>query len=110
MELDGATTLLLHRHGAAPTQFVLGANYPNRFNPSTTITYQLPAEHTVVLAVYSLTGQMVREIVHTVEAAGSHTAVWDGMDSAGTLLANGVYLCELRAATFWAVRKMLLMK
>ena len=110
VELDGANTVLLQRHGVAPAAFALEANYPNPFNPSTTIRYRLPAEHYVVLSVYNLAGQRVREMVHTTQGAGLHAAEWDGTDATGALLANGVYLYELRAGEFSAVRKMVLMK
>ena len=93
-----------------PTVFALGHNYPNPFNPSTTIHYQLPRDEEVVLSIWNLAGQLVRELVHTYQTAGSYWVAWDGRDEAGSLLGNGVYLYEIRAGGFRTTRKMVLMK
>ncbi len=93
-----------------PQGFALGANYPNPFNPETTIGYQLPAAAQVRLEIYDALGQRVRTLVQQVEPAGYHTAVWDGRDDGGHTLAGGVYLYRLQADEFSQVRKLLLMK
>ena len=93
-----------------PTEFVLAHNYPNPFNPSTTIKYQLPSEQEVVLSIWNLAGQLVRELVHTRQAAGNHLVTWDARDESGGLVANGVYLYRIRAGDFQSARKMVLMK
>jgi hypothetical protein len=93
-----------------PQDFALGANYPNPFNPETTIGYQLPTVAQVRLEVYDVLGQKVRTLVQQVEPAGYHTAVWDGRDDGGNALAGGVYLYRLQADEFSQVRRLLLMK
>ncbi|MCC7265020.1 MAG: T9SS type A sorting domain-containing protein [Candidatus Latescibacteria bacterium] len=93
-----------------PQDFALGANYPNPFNPETTIGYQLPATVQVRLEIYDVLGQKVRTLVQQVEPAGYHSAVWDGRDDAGQALAGGIYLYRLQAEQFSEVRRLLLLK
>ena len=85
-------------------------NYPNPFNPSTTITYQLPEGEKVELTIHSLTGQRVVRLVSATQPAGYYTVTWDGRDEVGRQVAAGVYLYEIRAGAYRAVRKMVLVK
>ena len=93
-----------------PQVYALQQNFPNPFNPSTTIQYSLPQAGPVSLKIYDMVGQVVRHLVEQNQVAGSHQAVWDGLDKAGAPTANGVYLYELRAGEYRARRKMLLLK
>jgi hypothetical protein len=93
-----------------PQMFALHANYPNPFNPSTTIHYQLPASSQVRLELYDVLGQKVRTLVHGAQSAGHYQAVWDGRNEVGDRMAAGVYFYRLQAGEFIQVRKLLLMK
>ena len=93
-----------------PNQSVLYPNAPNPFNPSTTISYQLARDEEVALSIWNLAGQLVRELVRARQVTGHHSVSWDGRNDAGSLVANGVYLCEIRAGDFQMARKMVLMK
>jgi hypothetical protein len=84
------------------------ANYPNPFNPSTTVSYSLPEAAPVRLTIYSVLGQKVRELVDAVQGAGVYRVAWDGRDGAGQSLAPGVYLYRLEAGQQVMVRKMVL--
>ena len=75
--------------------FVLGPNYPNPFNPSTLIPYELASSGYVRLAVFNLLGQRVATLVDGVQPAGAHRARWDGTDAAGQAAAAGVYVYRL---------------
>jgi cytoskeletal protein CcmA (bactofilin family) len=77
------------------TDYVLEQNYPNPFNPSTEISFQLPVASEVKLVIYSLTGQVVRELVNGAMPAGRHTLNWNGRNRAGEAVAGGVYLYRL---------------
>ena len=88
----------------------LGQNRPNPFNSETTIRYDVPVVNQMSLRIYDVTGQLVRELVHQEHPAGQYSVVWDGRNSEGTLVANGVYLYELRSDDFRAIRKMMLVK
>jgi ligand-binding sensor domain-containing protein len=85
-------------------------NYPNPFNPKTAIEFVIPRETYVILTLYSLTGQKVRELVSTRLSAGSHTVIWDGKDETGKFVSTGVYLSRLTADGHVTNGKMLLVK
>ena len=91
-----------------PEVFSLADNYPNPFNPETTIKYALPEAVDVRLDIYNSVGQRVRTLVDAWKTAGSHAAVWDGRDDSGASLASGVYIYRLEAGDFSDSRKMVL--
>ena len=94
--------------GVLPERFELGANYPNPFNPSTMIPYQLPAAMYVRLEVFNILGQRVATLVDGEQSAGFHTASWDATDAAGEAVGAGVYLYRLSGDGVQATRSMLL--
>ncbi len=93
-----------------PRQFALLANYPNPFNPTTTISYQLPEETPVKLTIYNVQGQLVRAYDLGIKTAGTYSVEWDGKDQFGRDLPSGTYLYRIKAGTFEQTRKMLLLK
>ncbi len=94
-----------------PTKFELAQNFPNPFNPSTTIRYGLPAEERVTLKIYNLLGREIRTILSDEpKAAGFHLALWDGRDKQNRLVGSGVYIYQIIAGEFKQTRKMLLVK
>lgn len=76
---------------------LLHAPVPNPFNPSTTLSFDLPEAKTVRLSIYDIGGRLVRELVSGLYPMGRHTAVWDGKDSVGRSMASGVYFARLQA-------------
>jgi hypothetical protein len=93
-----------------PGAYSLMPNYPNPFNPSTAIAYQTPQDGHVTLTIYNVLGQEIRTLVDTHQAAGTHTAMWDGTDAAGHHLNSGVYFYTMKAGNFTQTRKMVLMR
>ncbi len=93
-----------------PADFELAQNFPNPFNPTTTIQYRLPADATVTLDIYNNLGQKVRTLVDDFRSAGTHSVVWDGRNAAGSQVASGIYFYRVNAGTFSATRRMLLLK
>lgn len=93
-----------------PSEFYLDANYPNPFNPATTIRYGLKTDSRVVLKVYNLLGQEVRTLVDARESAGFKEAIWDGRNNQGHRVASGVYIYKLTAGSFTKARKLMLVK
>ncbi len=89
----------------APASFHLAQNFPNPFNPTTTIRFSTPSAGKVKLAIYNLHGEVVRMLVNSEMAAGDHLATFDGSD-----LASGVYFCRLEAGELIATQKMILAK
>ncbi len=93
-----------------PTVFHAGHPYPNPFNPTTTIAFDLPARQSVTLVVYGLDGRRVRTALAAVLPAGRHTVLWDGRDHAGRTVASGTYLYRLEAGPWSASGKLELIK
>ncbi|MFQ5637067.1 MAG: T9SS type A sorting domain-containing protein [bacterium] len=85
--------------------FQLSPNYPNPFNPSTTITYSIPNESQVTLKIYNLLGQQVATLLDEKQSAGAHTVIFDASH-----LASGYYVYRLQAGKSVETRKMMLLK
>lgn len=85
-------------------------NYPNPFNPSTTIAFESPARAEVNLDIYNLKGQLVRKLHQGHIEAGANSFVWDGMDDKGEPVATGIYFYRLQTGKEVYTRKMLMMK
>ncbi len=93
-----------------PAVLSLGKNYPNPFNPQTTIGFALPRAGEVSLAVFDLRGRLVSKLVDGELAAGRHEVVWRGQDARGRRLASGTYVYRLTADGQTVSEKMLLVK
>lgn len=94
-----------------PNQFKLGDNYPNPFNPTTTVAFSLPIGVNVTLNVYNLLGEKIATIYNTYAQPGNYTATWNGLDSHGNQVPSGTYLFELDAGEYFhQVKKMTMMK
>ena len=90
-----------------PLAFALGANYPNPFNPATTIPFAVPAEaDDVDVTIYNVLGQPIRQVWNGPLAAGEHRLAWDGRDAQGQSVAAGVYLYRLQVGEQTRIRKM----
>ncbi len=93
-----------------PEEFALSPNYPNPFNPSTTIEYALPLPARVSLRVYNLLGREIAVLVNDWQDMGYYEIIWQGRDQAGRSAASGVYFAILQADGRVLTRKMLLLK
>jgi hypothetical protein len=85
-------------------------NFPNPFNPSTTIQYWVAEENPVQITIYNVNGQKVRTLVTGTCTPGRYTTVWDGRDDRGLAVSSGLYLYRLRVGPFSSVKKMLMLK
>ena len=85
-------------------------NYPNPFNPSTTISFSLKSESFARLCIYNIMGQEVRELISEYLPAGTHEIVWDGRDDRGVPASSGVYFTHLKADDIITTGKILLLK
>ncbi len=94
----------------AGASFVLEQNFPNPFNPSTRIPFELTRGGRVALAVYDVAGRRVRAVLDRELPAGLHEAEWDGKDDAGRAVASGVYFYRMRAGAQTETRRMVLVK
>ena len=94
----------------APANTQLGAPWPNPFNPTVTIDYELAEPVRVTLSVYDVAGRLVETLVDESRPAGRHAATWNGVDRSGNRAASGVYLVVLRAGGRTDHRKITLLK
>ena len=99
-----------------PQDYVLGNNYPNPFNPTTTIPFALPTESKVKVEIFNLLGQRVAILEDGILQAGNYKALWDGCSASGVPVASGVYIMNLEAegtvknSKFSETGKLLLLK
>jgi hypothetical protein len=95
----------------SPQAFALRQNVPNPFNPTTTITYDVPAGGAKVsIRVYDAAGRLVRALVEEQRPAGTHATTWDGRDQFGSQVSSGVYFYRMTAGSFVESRRMVLLK
>jgi hypothetical protein len=93
-----------------PTEFALHENYPNPFNPTTTLRFDLPEVSSITLTIYNMLGQSVRTFNMNDTPAGFHSIKWDATNDYGDPVGAGVYLYQLRANDFVKTKKMVLLK
>ncbi len=109
----GKTTGIKSRNNLAPLDFELKQNYPNPFNPTTTIEYSVPdfvkmneaAPRLVELKIYDVLGREVRTVVSKIQKPGNYSVQFDA-----DKLPSGIYFYKLKAGSFTAVKKMILLK
>jgi C1A family cysteine protease len=90
--------------------FSLAQNFPNPFNPNTSIQFSLPVSGRVSLKIYNLSGQEVRTLIDEDKRKGEYEVLWDGKDNSGKNVASGIYFYHIRAKNFAETKKMVLLK
>jgi hypothetical protein len=93
-----------------PRHFKLYPNYPNPFNPATTIQYELQQSSLVSLNIYNLLGQKIRTLFNQSQSAGKHDVIWNGKNDEGVPVSSGVYLYRLECNNSSLTKKLTLMK
>jgi hypothetical protein len=93
-----------------PAVTTLLPGYPNPFNPTTTIPFQLVSQERVSLRIYDAQGKLVRTLADEVMPAGTHSAVWDGRDNSGLQASTGMYFVRLVAGSYEMTRKVVMIK
>jgi len=93
-----------------PRAFALAPNYPNPFNPATTVRFAVPEASVVTIKVYDIFGREVKTLVDKKFQPGSYSVVWNGKTNHGLPAASGAYFVKMQAAGFIGVRKALFLK
>ncbi|MBN1465889.1 hypothetical protein JXA02_09020, partial [candidate division KSB1 bacterium] len=95
---------------STPLLFSLAQNFPNPFNPTTSIEYSIPKAGHVQLIIYDIIGRHIRTLEDAHKPAGRYQTTWDGADEHALLVAGGVYFCRMRAGEYRSVMKMVLVR
>ena len=95
---------------AIPETFNLFQNFPNPFNPITTIRYSVAKASGVILKIYNASGKEIKTLVNENKTTGTFEIQWDGKDNAGFSVSSGVYFYKIKAGDFSQTKKMILMK
>jgi hypothetical protein len=110
-EVRNAVLNIMKHEPGVVFNYVLEQNWPNPFNPSTTIRFAVPEEITTVkLEIINLLGQQVWSQTLSNVLPGVHEVEWHGKTVTGSTVASGVYFCRLSAGSFTSIKRMLLIK
>ena len=106
---------LLHQNNADTSSLIapiplIQSNYPNPFNPSTTIMFSIPDDGRVRVSVYNLKGQKVKDLINADMPRGNHKLIWDGKDANNRNAGSGIYFLRLESGGKTSIRKAMLMK
>lgn len=107
---DKVQVVGFHQDTFLPEAFELGNNYPNPFNPTTTIPYCLPKKADVVIQIYDITGALVNTLYSGEKEAGYHKIVWDGTNHQRNQVVSGVYFYKLHTGDYTSIKKMMFVK
>jgi len=93
-----------------PKEYTLGKNYPNPFNPTTTIDYSIVQKTNVNISVHNILGQKLATLINKHHVPGSYKIDWNGKDEQGVSVSSGLYFYKMNAGDFMQTGKMVLMK
>jgi hypothetical protein len=89
---------------------ITSTSYPNPFNPTTTISFELPSDGKVDVSIYNLKGQKVKTLQNDFLTAGNHSLLWDGKDERGRTTSSGIYFYRIKTLKLSTTQKIILMK
>jgi hypothetical protein len=109
-DLSADVTAITEPERKLPRATVLYENYPNPFNPQTTLRFSLQQDGYVILRIYNIKGQLVRTLVEGERSSGEHLFTWDGKDALGRSVSSGTYFSTLTVNGEKTTRKMVLVR
>ncbi|MFH1756137.1 MAG: choice-of-anchor D domain-containing protein [Candidatus Latescibacterota bacterium] len=110
VDFDEITTGSENESPLIPSSYDLGQNFPNPFNPRTTILYDLPEATPVYLSIYNVKGELVRRLVNCWQPAGRYKTHWDARNDKGQRVSSGVYFYQYTTKNFKRTKKMVILK
>jgi hypothetical protein len=102
--------LSVENQGQIPNSYKLYNNYPNPFNPQTTIKYDLQKSGRVVIEIFNLLGRKIKTLLNEEKVAGIYIAIWNGTTDKGTTAASGIYFYRMKTENFSNTKKMILIR
>jgi hypothetical protein len=110
VSLTGSGQIVANDDPVLPVITELKGNYPNPFNPRTTISYSLKESTPVRIDIFNLKGQLVKTLENDTKAAGSHSIVWNGEDQNDQPVSSGVFFYKMTAGKYTSTKKMIMLK
>ena len=110
VSLVGEIPVKVDEQNGSNTSFQLDHNYPNPFNPETTIRYSIPKPRNVSLVIYSLDGKLIKSLADGYKGRGYYEVVWDGTNEIGNTISSGIYFYVMQAGQFSSIKKMIFLK
>ena len=102
--------VLGNQDDSLPVTTRLKGNYPNPFNPETTLNFDIKERTMGTLKIFNIKGQLVRSLINEPINSGPHSIIWDGADNHGNSVSSGIYYYRLKAGEYRAIKSMVLMK
>lgn len=94
----------------SPARYTLYQNHPNPFNPITNIRYSLPANSSVLMRIFDMSGREVNTIINQPQPAGTYSIPWDGRDYHGATVSSGIYFCRMEAEAYSRTIRMIYLR
>jgi flagellar hook assembly protein FlgD len=91
-------------------KYILKDNYPNPFNPTTTLHYDLPEDALVNITIYDMQGRHIKTLINQTQDAGYRSVIWDATNDHGKPESAGIYLYQIQAGEYMQTKKMVLLK
>ncbi len=110
IQVQGITSVDVHETKEKTFTFILENNFPNPFNPGTTIRYRITKPALVMLKIYNINGEKVRTLVNQNQNTGVYDIKWDGRDDEGQTISSGIYFYQICVNNFSQAKKMILIK
>ena len=96
--------------GRIPVDYKLHQNFPNPFNPITSLFYEVPKDDLVSITIYDIMGKVVKNLVNSYQIAGYHSVKWHATNNRNESVPAGIYLCKIKIGKFTKTQKMALLK
>ena len=110
LDLRNETVVHIQETSKLPNKFVIHHNYPNPFNPVTTLRYDLPEQANVNIIIYDMLGRQVKSLINQTQDAGFKSVLWNATNDNDKPVSAGVYLYKIQAGDFVQTKKMVLLK
>lgn len=107
---DSTITGVPPEGGKVPSDFALHQNFPNPFNPETTIVFEIPQASFVEISIYNMLGQKIRTLISESLSEGTYPVKWDGKDNFQRVVPSGIYFYRMTAGNFSEVKRMVFMR
>jgi hypothetical protein len=107
---NNISTTIINDKSSAPLKFNLGNNYPNPFNPSTQIRFEVPKQSRISVDIFSILGKHIKNLTSKIYDPGNYNITWDGTNMKGEQVSSGIYIYRLSSIYFSESKKMILLK